>query len=159
MEKFKSITVILVLTMTSLVSFAQDPEPKSQLDESILEAVFRYQMVKCHSSSVPVTFFLSNQGKDPSDSFMKRFKNDESPVKKRSELGNDVTPTNEFMDKESGKFGVLLSVDKFKMTGEADAEVEGSCGFASWAAKGYKYRVILEEKVSKVKTSELTWVW
>ena len=54
-------------------------------------------MVKCHSSRVPGAFFLSNQGKDPSDSFMKRFKDHESPIKKRSELSNDVTPTNEFI--------------------------------------------------------------
>ena len=89
---------------------------------------------------------------------MRRFVGEKASVKKRSSMGSSAA-TNEFIDKESGKFAVLLSVDKLKAIDEDKAEVEGSCGFASWAARGYKYDLVKEEKGWIVKRAEPAWVW
>ena len=53
---------------------------------NIREAVFRYQF---HSDgggpqSKPNVFFISVEGKDPSDEFLKRFSGNKPPVRKRS---------------------------------------------------------------------------
>lgn len=67
--------------------------------------------------------------------------------------------THEYIDKESGKFVALLSVDKLKSLEENRAEVLGSCGYADWAARGYRYELVKEKKRWVVKRSDSTWVW
>jgi len=39
------------------------------------------------------------------------------------------------------------------------AEVEGSCGYADWAARGYRYSVVREENRWMVKRADPTWVF
>ncbi len=54
---------------------------------------------------------------------------------------------------------MLLRVDKLKVTEEDKAEVEGSCGFASSAARGYKYTLAKEKSEWVVKRAASRWVW
>jgi len=86
------------------------------------------------------------------------FTDDSVSVKKRSALAKSEA-TNEFIDKESGKFAALLSIDKLRVVEEGKAEVEGSCGYADWAARGYRYSVVREENRWMVKRADPTWVF
>ena len=89
---------------------------------------------------------------------MKRFADDSVSVKRRSVLAKSES-TNEFIDKESGNFVALLSIDKLKFIDEGRAEVEGSCGYADWAASGYRYSLVRENNRWIVKRADRTWLW
>ena len=151
--------VLIPLTMLVAVSIcAQDSEQKEEFDSGIVESVFRYQITKCAENTSLTVFLLSLRGKDPSDEFMKRFADDSVSVKRRSVLAKSE-PSNQFIDKESGKFVALLSIDKLKAIDESRAEVEGSCGYADWAAQGYRYSLVREKNRWIVKRADPTWVW
>lgn len=146
---------IVLIALSSV--FGQQPTEDEELSNAVFESVFRYQMNHCSENS-SVVFLLSDHGKDPSDEFMKRFLDDKTRVKKKSGIA-DSSATNEFIEKESGKFAVLLSIDKMKILEGDKVEVDGSCGSASWAARGYKYTLVKEKKEWLVKRAEPTWVW
>ena len=86
---------------------------------------------------------------------MKRFAEDSVVVKKKSALAMSEA-TNEFIEKESGEFAALLSISKLKFLPDGSVQVEGSCGYADWAARGYKYSLVKEEKRWIVKRADLT---
>jgi hypothetical protein len=151
--------VLVPLTMLVTVSISgQNSEQKEEFDSGIVESVFRYQITKCAENTSLTVFLLSLHGKDPSDEFMKRFADDSVSVKRRSVLAKSE-PTNEFIDKESGKFVALLSIDKLKFIDDGRAEVEGSCGYADWAARGYRYSLVREKNRWIVKRADSTWFW
>lgn len=135
----------------------QNSEQKEQFDPEILESVFRYQIKQCAENTSLTVFLLSVRGKDPTDEFMKRFVDDSISVKKRSVLARSEK-TNEFIDKESGKSAALLSFDKLKLLDDGSAQVEGSCGYADWAARGYKYSLVREKNRWIVKRADFTWI-
>jgi hypothetical protein len=155
---FLKINVCSVVMLAMSLVFSQTNDEISKSNESIKEGVLRYQMSKCLESDVTVVFLLSDHGKDFSDEFMERFKTEGVVVKKASARAESEA-THEFIDKESGKIAVQLTIDKLKVTGDDAAEVEGSCGFASWAAKGYRYALIREKNDWIVKRSNSTWVF
>ena len=136
----------------------QNSEQKEEFDLEILESVFRYQIAQCAENTSLTVFLLSVKEKDPSDEFMKRFADESVSVKRRSALTKSER-THEFIDKESGKFAALLSFDKLKFLEEGRAQVEGSCGYAEWAARGYRYSLVREEKRWIVKRADPTWIW
>lgn len=146
--------VLIILAMLVTVA-GQKSEQKDEFDPGIVESVFRYQITQCAENTSLKVFLLSLQGRDPSDELMKRFAEDSVSVKTRSALAMSEA-TNEFIDKESGKFAALLSIDKLKFLPDGSAEVEGSCGYADWAARAYKYSLVREEKRWIVKRADLT---
>ena len=155
--RIKTIAAGLVLVL-SLTFVGQKSNEQDSAKESIMETVFRYQMNHCSENGSTLVFFLSDQGKDFPDEFMRRFKDDAELVKKGS-ARSESEKTHEFIEKESGRIGVLLRIDKLKVISDDEAEVEGSCGFASWAARGYKYFLIKNRKEWIVKRDVSTWVW
>ena len=137
----------------------QNSEQKKEFDPDVVESVFRYQITQCaEGMTLTAVFLLSVQGKDPSDEFMKRFAKESVSVKKKSAVANSEQ-TNEFIDKESRKFAAVLSVDKLKFLEDGKAEVEGSCGYADWAARGYRYSLVREKDRWIVKRADFIWVW
>jgi len=150
--------VVLIPLMMLVAIAGQNSEQKEQLDSGIVESVFRYQIKQCGDNTSATVFLLSVSGKDPSDEFIKRFADESVSVKKRSVLSKSEA-TNEFIDKESGKSAALLSIEKLNLLEEGKAQVEGSCGHADWAARGYRYSLIREEKRWMVKRADPTWVW
>ena len=115
---------LVVIPLMVLVAVAgQSSEQKEELDSSIVESVFRYQIKQCGDNTSLTVFLLSVRGKDPSDEFIKRFADESVSVKKRSVLAKSEA-TNEFIDKESGKSAALLSIDKLRVLEEGKAEVE-----------------------------------
>lgn len=157
MNIIRNFLMLLILVVPVSIS-GQNSEQKEQFDPEILESVFRYQIKQCAENTSLTVFLLSIHGKDPSDEFMKRFTEESVSVKKRSVLAKSEK-TNEFIDKESGKFAALLSFDKSKLLDESSAQVEGSCGYADWAARGYKYNLVREKKRWIVKRADLAWLW
>jgi len=150
---------LILIPLTVLVAVAgHSSEQKEELDSSIVESVFRYQIRQCGDNTSLKVFLLSVRGNDPSDEFMKRFTDDSLSVKRRSALAKSEA-TSEFIDNESGKFAALLSIDKLRVLEEGKAEVEGSCGYADWAARGYKYSVVREKNRWMVKRADPTSVW
>jgi len=150
---------LVLIPLTVVVAVAgQGSEHKEDLDSSIVESVFRYQIKQCAEDTSLKVFLLSVRGKDPSDEFMKRFADDSVKVKRRSSLAKSEA-TNEFIDKESGTFAAVLSIDKLRVLEDGKAEVEGSCGYADWAARGYRYSVVREKNGWMVKRADPTWVW
>ena len=149
--------ILIPLTVVVVVA-GQSSEQKEELDSSIIESVFRYQITQCGENTSLKVFLLSVRGNDPSDEFMKRFADDSVMVKRRSALAKSEA-TNEFTDNESGKSAALLSIDKLRVLEEGKAEVEGSCGYAAWAARGYKYSVVREKNRWMVKRADPTSVW
>ena len=141
-----------------VVVAGQKSEQKEEFDPGIVESVFRYQITQCTENTSLKVFLLSLQRRDPSDELMKRFAKDAVSVKKRSALATSEA-TNEFIDKESGKCAALLSIDRLKLLPDGSAEVEGSCGYADWAARSYRYSLVREEKRWIVKRADLTSVW
>jgi hypothetical protein len=148
--------ILISLSLVSPSICAQKPRQNEEFNPEIVESVFRYQITKCAENMSVAVFLLSVQGKDPSDEVMKRFADDAIRIRKRSMLSD---PTHEFIDKASGKFAVLLSVDKLKLIEEERAEVSGSCGFANGTARGYKYNLVKEENGWIVRRAKPTWMW
>jgi hypothetical protein len=155
---FLKLNVCSVVMLAMSLGVSQTIDEISNSNESIKEAVLRYQMSKCLESDVAVVFLLSDHGKDFSEEFMRRFKTEGGSVKKVSARA-DSEATHEFIDKESGKIAVELRIDNLKITGDDAAVVEGSCGFASWAAKGYRYSLMRGKNEWIVKRSNLVWVF
>ena len=120
--------ILIPLTVVVVVA-GQSSEQKEELDSSIIESVFRYQITQCGENTSLKVFLLSVRGNDPSDEFMKRFADDSVMVKRRSALAKSEA-TNEFTDNESGKSAALLSIDKLRVLEEGKAEVEGRLGGA-----------------------------
>jgi hypothetical protein len=149
--------LVFALTLVVALSTFGQTEQKEEIDAGILEAVFRYQVSQCAENRSLKVFLLSVLQKDPPDEFMKRFA-DDSNIKRRSALAKSP-PTNEFIDKESGKPAALLSIDKIKLIDPDRAQVEGSCGYADWAARGYRYSLVREKDQWLVKDADPTWVW
>ena len=147
--------VLISLTLLPVSICGQKPVQNEEFNAGIVEAVFRYQITRCAENISVAVFHLSIYGKDPSEEFMERFADDVVPVKKKSALGK-FQATNEYIDKESGKFAVLLSIDKLRLMEENRAEVAGSCGY-SGGTRGYKYSLVKEEKGWIVKRAEPTW--
>ena len=150
--------VVLISLMMLVAIAGQNAEQKEELDSGIVESVFRYQIKQCGDNTSLTVFLLSVRGKDPSDEFIKRFADESVSVKKRSVLAKSEA-TNEFIDKESGKSAALLSIDKLNLPEEGNAQVEGSCGYADWSARGYRYSLVREDKRWMVKRADPTWVW
>jgi len=150
---------LILIPLTVLVTVAgQSSEQKEELDSSIVESVFRYQIKQCGDNTSLKVFLLSVRGSDPSDEFMKRFADDSVTVKRRSALAKSEA-TKEFIDNESGKSAALLSIDKLRLLEEGKAEVEGSCGYADWAVRGYRFSVVREKNRWMVKRADPTWVF
>ena len=149
---------VLILQVMFVTVAGLNSQQKEEFDPGIAESVFRHQIKECAENTSLRVFLLSLQGKDPSDELMKRFAGDSITVKKRSALARSET-NNEFIEKESGKSAALLSIDKLKLLKDGGAEVEGSCGYADWAARGYKYSLVREEKRWIVKHADPTWIW
>ena len=146
----------LILLFMPVIAAGQNSELKEEVDLSIAESVFRFQIKQCAAEMTLRVFLLSLNGGDPSDDFMKRFVDDSVRIRKRSVLAQSKE-THEFLDKTSEEFAALLSIDKLKILDEGSAEVDGSCGYADWAARGYRYSLIREGNRWIVKRADSTW--
>jgi hypothetical protein len=154
MEKTKVVKVfaLAISLLLSSCSVARDLVVTHELEEEILEAVFRYQLEHCYTKRSPGVYFLSRHDQDLSDSFMEKFKGHRPPVRKRSQMVGD------FMDKESGVQGIILDVEGIKWARRREIEVEGACVAGRLDGHGYLYRVVRERDRWVVHGSQGTWI-
>ena len=154
MIRSRTFVWILLLLVVAASIFGQDSDKKEDVESEIIESVFRYQIKQCAENTTLTVFALAVHSNDPSDEFMKRFAKESVTVKKRSDL-KQTEQTHEFIDKESGRFAALLAFNKLKLFEDGGAEVTGSCVYADWAAKTYRYSLIKEENRWIVKRADL----
>ncbi len=154
-------TLVLVSSLGIPSVFGQKVVSEGEL--KIMEAVYRYQIAHCTESDTSNRVFFvgiydGKTEKNPSDQLLDKLKDIEPKIKKYSDMDRSGN-NNQFVDKQTGQPAVLLSIEKLKWIGDAEAEVLGSCGFAEWAAHGYRYRVVLDNTRWRVDAVNPTWVF
>ncbi len=155
------IMLFTALSVSSLLCIVSNAAVTAQSadEESIVEAVFRYQLEHCYKNRdrLPKMYFLSRNNKDLSDKFMERFKDHTLPVRKRSQVDAEAKAFC-FVDKESGECGIILNVQGIKLVSDTEAEVEGGCIAGGRDGYGYMYRMMREKGKWAIKSSRGTWV-
>ena len=112
--------------------------------------------------SKPNVFFISVEGKDPSDEFLKRFSGNKPPVRKRSRSRISRKRAGfSWMwveDSQTGEPGPIYSVDSIKWSSDSAVLVEGEYYAGGRAGAGYEYRVVHEDGHWVVKRDTETWI-
>lgn len=121
------------------LSFLRSPANRAIQEEDIRESVFRYRMDLPYGERL---FFLSIDGKDPSDTFMARFANADRKVKKASQsYFKETTPRTGLRDRSTDEPGVALAVGTISWLSLNRVEVRGSMYCGSLCADGGIYRL------------------
>lgn len=161
-------SLIQVLLTCSILALAfgcvtSDSSPKNTkgptpvIDPDMAEAVFRYQFK--HNASGQQTnataYFLGLGDSDPDDAFMNRFQGHRPPVKKLSQC---TTKGMRVTDKQTGKRGLIFSVDNIVVTGADTAEASGGYYEGGLSSSGNTY--YLKRKNGKwfVEKDTMHWI-
>jgi hypothetical protein len=169
--------VILLLNATWYPRHVTAQQSKSAQEEDIREAVLRFQMENwiresdkdeatakdqsekeiAHALNFEV-FFVSTGKKDPSDEFVKRFKDVPRTVKKASsaEISKEVRMP--VVDKETQKRGIIFSVDSIRWLEKSHVKVEGGYHCDGLCGAGYTFDVRFEKEKWVVRKERLNWV-
>lgn len=110
------------------LSFLRSPADRAIQEDDIRESVFRYRRDHPHRKG---PFFLSIDGKDPSDTFMARFANVDRKVKKASQsYFKEDPPPGRLCDRSTDEQGVSFSVGAISWLSLNRVEVGGGmyCG-------------------------------
>jgi hypothetical protein len=97
-------------------------------DDDVREAVFRYQF---RNTGINLAYhFIAVDDKSPSDAFVKRFKDDDPPVRPISESRIEKKPIRTVVSKKDGQNGIIFRVGHIKWVSDAKADVNGNfeCG-------------------------------
>ena len=121
---------------------SRSPIDRAIQEDDIRESVFRYRMDNPHRDG---PFFLSINGKDPSDTFMARFANADRKVKKTSQSYFKKDPFPGWLrDRSTDEQGVSFSVGAISWLSPERVEVGGDMYCGGLCADAGKYR--LEKK-------------
>jgi|SRR5579864_2340899 len=121
-------TMFAAAPMERFLSFLRSPANRAIQEDDIRESVFRYRMDVPHRDG---PFFLSIDGKDPSDTFMARFANADRKVKKASQsYFRKDPPPGWLRDRSTDEQGVSFSVGTISWLSLDRVEVRGGmyCG-------------------------------
>ena len=97
-------------------------------DDDIRDSVFRFQMVNSASKQgkkVHAYYLSVEGGQDPSDEFIRRYANSQTPVKKQSTCSVTSQDPLGVVDKETGLPGIILSIESLTRSGDVEADVTG----------------------------------
>jgi hypothetical protein len=132
-------TMFAVAPMERFLSFLRSPADRAIQEDDIRESVFRYRMDYPHRDG---PFFLSIDGKDPSDTFMARFANPDRKVKKASQsyFRKDL-PHGRLCDRSTEEPGVAFSVSTISWLSLDRVEVGGNMYCGGLCADGGIYRL------------------
>jgi len=136
MRRFVVVTLLLLVTVTAC--FAVQKSSRAKAEDDIRDAVFRYQI---HHYKADV-YFLAISDRDPSSSFMTRFKGCKPPVKKQSE--SKLDPGRGIKDRRTGARGVVLHSEAVKWLNKNTVEVTGDYFQNMRAGSGWIFRVALK---------------
>lgn len=135
-------TLLIRLTLAGLWfergRFQQEPSypvvSRSTEEDRIAEALFRHLLQEHQGLKV---YFLSREGVDPNDDFMRRFQG-EVPVKKKESLSTHGQ-YRRILDKETGATAGIVSVGSIKWISDSEVEIGG--GFYDGEVIEYRYRM------------------
>jgi len=102
-------------------------------------------------------FFISIKGKDPSDSFMKRFDDIPRTIRKVSNEEPAKGPHTP-VDKTTHRAGIVFSADAIRWHGSDLADVEGGYYCGGRCAAGITFIVQREKGKWVIKDSHLNWI-
>ncbi len=120
--------------------FSRVPADRINQEDDIREAVFRYRIELMQDSGI---FFLSIDGKDPSDSFMTRFADLKSGVKKDSGSYVKKEPFPGWLrDRSTDEKAVSFFVDDISWISLDRVEVRGGKYCGGLCADAGIYRVV-----------------
>ena len=176
----KSVAGVFALCVLVSSTVLAQPAKRAQsqaADEDIREAVIRYEIASWgevgdkgeHEAEtlsgkvVPKrlnykVFFISINGKDPSDVFMKRFESFPHRIEKLSRSKLDRKSMNAVVDKKTGEKGVVFKVETIKFEGANAAEVEGGYYCDGLCASGQTFKVHRKLGIWKVTGSAMHWI-
>jgi len=102
-------------------------------------------------------FFVSIEGKDPSDDFINRFRDIPRTIKKASSEEPNKGPHTP-VDKSTHRTGIVFSADTIRWLSENSAEVEGGYYCGGLCAAGITFKVIRENGKWIIKNSHMNWI-
>ncbi len=103
---------------------AADESSHAAQEDDIREAVFRYQF---KNTGLNLAYnFIAIDDKNPSDAFVRRFKDDDPPVRPISESHVEKKPIRTVVSKKDGQNGIIFRVGHIKWVSDVRANVEGS---------------------------------
>lgn len=169
---------IFVLSLCSPAAAAQSAKEKLKFasEDDIREAVLRYQMegwtTNADAGEREATdktdkeiaarlnfhvFFISINEKDPSDSFMERFKDFHRTVKKAS-FSKVEGWRNTVVDKSTGEAGIIFNADKVLWRGPDSVEVEGGYFCDGLCASGETFKLRRKHGKWIVTGTKMHWI-
>jgi hypothetical protein len=172
--RFCSFALILAFGL-NLSAFSQKPtvDTKTADEQNILAAVIRRQMEEWVRSSDKgeaeaknkierevagglnfKVFFISLNGKDPTDEFVNRFRDIPRSIRKISSEMQGKGPHTPH-DRTTGIAGIVFSADKIHWVTKDSAEVEGGYYCGGLCAGGYTFTVERKDGQWAVKCSEM----
>ncbi|MBI4468077.1 MAG: hypothetical protein HY650_02015 [Acidobacteria bacterium] len=147
------------LTCLAVPPSQQEDVDRTKAEESIREAVYRYQF--SHNTSTQQqaarVFFLTLGGKgdDPSEALMARFAGHKPPVKGLSQA--TFTDDVGVRDNDSGGRGILFRIKSIQWLTETEAEVRGGFYEGPQSASDNTYSVKREDGKWVVTKDVLQW--
>jgi hypothetical protein len=149
-------TVFAEAPIERFLSSLRSPADRAIQEDDIRESVFRYRM-GYPKRNCP--FFLSIDGKDPSDAFMRRFAALGRTVKKESESYFKKDQSNRWLrDRSTGEEGVAFSVGPISWLSSDRVEVSGGMYCGILCADGGVYRLKKKEGHWVVDEYKEQWV-
>jgi hypothetical protein len=154
----KPVSLFLLLAFAA-VGVAADSARQSQQD-NIREAVFRWEFGHngSYQQEKAKVFFLvvGENDSDPSDEFVKRFADNNPPVRKGSECSS--SPRKGVLDKKTGERGLIFRVGSIVWKSDTEVEVDGSWHEGGLSAGGHTYTLKKETDKWKVTNDKMGWV-
>lgn len=150
MRSFVAVALLLLVTVTAC--FAVQKSSRAKAENDIRDVVFRYQ-IQHYEADV---YFLAINNRDPSSSFMARFKGCKPPVKKQSE--SKLDPGRGIKDRKTGARGVVLRSEAIKWLNKDTVEVTGDYFQNMRAGSGWRFHVALRNGRWVVTDAKGTWV-
>jgi hypothetical protein len=151
--------MVAVCLFSSLTVLAQPAKKahNTEVENDIREAVLRYQILNWAQEG-DGAFFISIDGKDPSDSFMKRFVTFPRRVEKLSHSGIERNATDNVIDKATGHWGVIFRVEQIRWRGANSVEVEGGYCCGGLCASGETFNLHRKKGIWTVIGSAMQWI-
>jgi len=179
--QMKSLVATLLLTYFSVIpSYAQtttEPRTRTATEDDIREAVLRYQMLSWGSDGDKSernaandnekaiakrlnarVYFVSLNGKDPTDEFLKRLQDIPRNIKKASEGKQTKSFPGWVIDKKNKQPGIVFSANEIRWTNENEVEVEGGYHCGGLCAAGDVFTVGFDEGKWKVLRVRMKWI-
>jgi len=142
MRRLIALSLLLAAAATALpAQKAADESARAGQEDDVREAVFRYQF---KNTSISAAYhFLAIDDKNPTEAFLKRFKDDDPPVRPLSEARIEKKPIRTVVNKKDDQGGIIFHVGRIKWVSDVKADVEGSydCGDNCEGASGTYHAV------------------